>query len=318
MPWGRMDDRLAMSVKIRGLVEPGARGLRAKKQRAEALGIWAQILSWVWGERNDGFVTQDILDLHGWPEANARLLRARFGRAPLIHTPDDGEGCECMAGRGWVADYDYLIHDYLDFSPSRSESDVHRAKQRELRNPALKHAVRVRDGDVCRYCGKICNHSDRRSDDGLTYDHVDPAIAAGAENLVVACRGCNRIKARRTPDQARMLLLPLSRSVTGSATVSEPVTDPDSERFQNRTQIGAQVCLLIHAQTTERINGGRSPGRDGTGPAVGRAQVGPADTPRPPRMGGNPYLRELPEWPPTNPRYEQRGRPPPWPTPQDS
>lgn len=139
--------------------------------------MWTQLLSWVSGERSDGFLTADILDLFGWDEANERLMRARYGRAPLLHRRDDGERCECMNGRTWVDDWDYLIHDYLDRNPSRSENDVHKAKAKELKNSALKAAVRARDRDVCRYCGNFCPFSDRVSDAGLTYDHVDPEIA---------------------------------------------------------------------------------------------------------------------------------------------
>lgn len=112
MPWGRVDDRLAMSVKIRGLFDDGVTGHRRKAQRAESLGVWIQVLSWVCGERNDGFVPDDILELFGYPKANARLLRARYGRAPLLHERADGEACECLAGRDWPEGYAYLIHDY--------------------------------------------------------------------------------------------------------------------------------------------------------------------------------------------------------------
>lgn len=326
MPWGRIDDRLAMSVKVRGLADPGATGLRAKKQRAEALGVWSQVLSWASGERSDGFVTADILDLFGWQQANERLLRARFDRAPLLHTREDGQDCDCMLGRAWPADYDYLIHDYLDRNPSRSENDVHRAKARELKDAKLKHAVRVRDQNLCRYCGKLCRHSDRRSDDGLTFDHVDPEVAAGPTNLVVACRGCNNAKRRRTPEQAGMALLPLPRSVSGSAPDLGPTTgqdsgpdlDPDSGPDPDPSRPDAGACPPTSDLNSggTRIAGSPGTGRDGTGaaprttrPPNGRT-IGPPNTPRGP-LNGSPYLR------PTRPLPEHHaGHPPPeyrWP-----
>jgi hypothetical protein len=123
VPWGRIDDRLAMSVKIRGLADPGATGDRALAQRCEALGLWTQILSWVSGERSDGFVTEDIVRLFGRREAVDRLLRASFGRAALLHRREDAEACECFEGRAWADGWDYLIHDYLDRNPSRVEKD---------------------------------------------------------------------------------------------------------------------------------------------------------------------------------------------------
>jgi hypothetical protein len=328
MPWGRLDDRLAMSIKVRGLVDPGAIGLRAKKQRAEALGVWTQVLSWVSGERSDGFVTADILDLFGWAAANGRLLRARFGRAPLLHRREDGQACACMEGRTWIEDYDYLIHDYLDRNPSRQENDVHRAKARELKDSKLKVAVRARDRDICRYCGKQCAHSDRKSDDGLTYDHVDPEVADGMSNLVVACRGCNRRKARRTPEAASMVLLPAPtdphQTYTGSASDlspdldpdSGPTTDPDADPNPDPppaepapTSDNAPVRPQTYAQNTDQNQVARSPGRgrDGPGsrsqtgpprPAPATAsRIGPPSTPRGP-LTGSPYMRStrpLPE-----------------------
>jgi hypothetical protein len=50
--------------------------------------------------------------------------------------------------------------------------------------------------------------TDRRSSKGGTYDHVDPAGDNSMENVVVACRGCNAVKGKRTPDQAGIELRP--------------------------------------------------------------------------------------------------------------
>jgi 5-methylcytosine-specific restriction endonuclease McrA len=59
-----------------------------------------------------------------------------------------------------------------------------------------------RDHYTCQYCGKQ-SHT-------LTLDHVIPRNQSGKhtwENLVSACASCNRRKAGRTPEQARMKLL---------------------------------------------------------------------------------------------------------------
>lgn len=332
MPWGRIDDRLAMSAKIRGLHDPQVSGERAKRQRAESLGVWVQVLSWVSGERSDGFVTVDILDLFGWPQANERLMRARYGRAPLLHRREDGERCECMTGRAWVDDFDYLIHDYLDRNPSRSENDVHRAKARELKDPKLKAAVRARDGQSCRYCGRTCQHSDRVSDAGLTFDHVDPEVADGMSNLVVACRGCNNRKRRRTPEAAGMALLPApgepagptTRATSGPAPDLSPDLGPNSGPDSDPAQIAtrgdppakpdltggnAEVCAASSTGTSDQTQVDGSPwrGRDGSGTALATdpprpgpptpARVGPPTTTRGP-LHGSPYqraTRPLPE-----------------------
>ncbi|MDO8577798.1 MAG: HNH endonuclease [Dehalococcoidales bacterium] len=59
-----------------------------------------------------------------------------------------------------------------------------------------------RDRYKCQYCGKESKQ--------LTLDHVMPRFRGGEhtwENVVSACVHCNRIKAGRTPHEARMKLL---------------------------------------------------------------------------------------------------------------
>lgn len=333
-----------MSLKMRGLADPGATGDKAKRQRCEAMGHWLQISTWAAGERTDGFVTRDIVDVFGTAESLARLLRARYDRQPLMHQRD-GKGrapeCPCLDGRAWPDDFDYVLHDYLDRNPSRAENDVHKAKRLELRDSKLKQLVRVRDVDTCRYCGRLCKHSDRTSDAGLTYDHVDPERAAGAENLVVACRGCNRRKGARTPEQANMVLLitpgastnvdaiPTSVSTpvatadlgpdptpdTGPDPGHQPEPDPDQDRSPSND--------LRHVVTRSQPSAspGRDGDRDGLAGAVGLPHerflssasppgIGPPDTDRGSRSQ-SPYLRDRRPFP-----DHYAGVPPPAPEPR--
>lgn len=304
--WGRTNDALHSSVKFRGLVDDGVSGERAKAQRAESAGLWLFMFTWASQERTDGFVTADAAEQFGTRAALARLLRARFGRAPLVHQlgPDGRPPtCACLDGRAWSPDYAYVLHDFLEFNPSRSENDVHRAKKRELRDSELKRRVRDRDRSRCRYCGKLCKHTDRHTDDGLTFDHVDPDVAAGMDNLVVACRGCNNRKNRRTPAAADMVLLPVpsdTDSVTNSATVTELVTESVTETV---TKPGIEpdtdrrgALSSDQGPDTDRALRRTSPGRDGAGTAVevpGSAgtRIGPPDTVRGSRST-SPYRRE--------------------------
>ncbi|WP_290055640.1 HNH endonuclease [Amycolatopsis solani] len=305
-----------MSVKIRGLADDGATGDRKKDQINAALGHFMQLLTWVSGERSDGFVTADIVELFGTAATTRRLLRARFGRQPLLHQLDEHgkpPECACLDGREWKPDYEFVIHDYLDRNPSRSENDVKKAKDRELRDPKLKAAVRLRDADTCRYCGKTCKHSDRVSDDGLTYDHVDPEIAGGMANLVVACRGCNRRKGRRTPFQANMILLDLptpapatvagpdagsgaSPVATAGAAVA-PAADHSDVREGASTHGTSLPTDQRRGESSAQVQG--SPGRDGGGLSVAFSSptslltvpIGPPQ----PRLTGrspSPYMRE--------------------------
>lgn len=104
----------------------------------------------------------------------------------------------------------YQIHDYLDWNLSKQAENEQKllSKHRNafLTDKGLRHALRARDGDLCRYCGVEVNWADRKGRTGATYDHVDPRGAATMENLVIACRGCNSSKRGRTPEQAGFVL----------------------------------------------------------------------------------------------------------------
>lgn len=89
--------------------------------------------------------------------------------------------------------------------------DAATAKRRasELRDRALRQQVRDRDGDQCRFCGAEVTW--QRGDTTAVpavLEHITPGLAAGADNLVVACRSCARAKAHRTPHDAGMSLRP--------------------------------------------------------------------------------------------------------------
>jgi 5-methylcytosine-specific restriction endonuclease McrA len=61
----------------------------------------------------------------------------------------------------------------------------------------------VRDHYTCQYCGV------QPGSEKLTIDHVVPRAQGGElrwDNCVLACVACNKRKADRTPEQARMRL----------------------------------------------------------------------------------------------------------------
>jgi 5-methylcytosine-specific restriction endonuclease McrA len=64
-----------------------------------------------------------------------------------------------------------------------------------------KRNVLKRDGNRCQYCGRVFRE--------LTLDHILPVSRGGRddwENVVAACRDCNRKKGNRTPDEAGLTL----------------------------------------------------------------------------------------------------------------
>lgn len=82
---------------------------------------------------------------------------------------------------------------------------VHRrptSGQPKIKFDAVEQAAMARDRGACRYCG---------STDNITTDHVVPKSKGGAhdlDNVVICCKWCNVSKGNRTPDDARMALLP--------------------------------------------------------------------------------------------------------------
>ena len=117
---------------------------------------------------------------------------------------------------------DYQLYDWNDWSklvPDRDEPFVQAVRQRfrvpevvtltefdRLPSAAVTFSRRnvfKRDRFTCQYCGK------QPGGDELTIDHVVPRAQSGESswtNCVLACLECNKRKADRTPEQAKMRL----------------------------------------------------------------------------------------------------------------
>lgn len=237
---------------------------KTKAEVNEAIGMATRVWAWCAQQRTDGFVPASVVEAIGSPQALKRLCRPVFNRRPLLHRRGLGDDCGCLKGRPWPEGAEYLVHDFLDRNPSREENDVNRAKARELKDKALKTAVRERDGDRCRYCGLAVNFADHRSASGGTFDHVDPALAAGAENLVVCCRGCNSAKKDHRPEDVGMRLLPLPGH-------------PAHPRPADPTHVGPVVGPVKNPRSDPNPTRERTTGLS-TGPNVGRSPPIPATT----------------------------------------
>ena len=80
----------------------------------------------------------------------------------------------------------------------------------------VRREVIERDRGICRYCGKpgrVSRHSNTVWI-GIEHeiDHVLPECLGGEatyENLVIACRHCNRTKSSKTLEESGMTLLPV-------------------------------------------------------------------------------------------------------------
>lgn len=278
--------------------------LHAARTRAEVdriVGMLVCLMLYCASQRTDGFVPALVVRER---IRSPRLLRAFTdpddGAAPLLHPR--GTDCPCMRGLRWPSTAaDYYVHGYLDSNPFAAEYDIAAQQRAELRDPELREAVRRRDRDRCRYCGIVTGAHDRRSRSGRVFDHVDPAQAAGAANLVVACRECNSRKGRRTPAAAGLTLLP----VAGDQGAADQLVDEQLVDDQGADLAPTYDDTRDTDQTDTRRRDTDVPGRDGTGrvnaprPRTGAGWAGPTGErhptgPAPPRLSSvhpDPYRR---------------------------
>lgn len=93
----------------------------------------------------------------------------------------------------------YIIR-LLDFS-----------KTNQGRIRLTRRNIYARDKNHCQYCGKRFKTSE------LSLDHVLPSSRGGKTewtNLVCCCVACNRRKANRTPEEAKMKLLSVPKKIS--------------------------------------------------------------------------------------------------------
>lgn len=74
----------------------------------------------------------------------------------------------------------------------KDDIDWERRQRNDTRNFTLTAPIRHRDGDACRWCGKVVFWGDQKSGRGATYDHLKPGTGAESpDDMVVSCRACN-------------------------------------------------------------------------------------------------------------------------------
>ena len=276
MAWLRLDDGFDNDPAI----------LAIARNRAEAdriVGILATLMLYCARHGTDGFVPELIVREHVRSQKMlARLTDPPDGGTALLHTRD--AKCECMDGREWRPGATYYVHHYLQSNPTKDETDVKRAKSAELRDRELQTAVRRRDGDCCRYCGRLTNPYDRRSAGGMCFDHVDPTMANGAANLVTSCRGCNSRKGDRTPEAAGMALQPVPDPITDQPADQMDISDP------TKAPITDPTTHVPVRDGTGRVNAAR-PETGSAGPNGERPPTGPPTGPARSSAHPDPYRR---------------------------
>lgn len=255
MTWIKLDDQFPDHPKV------AQAGALAELLYVNALAYASRYLT-------DGFIPHAIV---------AKLVVWDFEGAPSNY--DLAERL-VAAGLWELVEGGYRIHDYLDYNPSReqvfAEREIARRRAAMNADPNLAKAVRARDGNRCRYCGRIVDWQNRKGQVGGTYDHVIPTHKGGTEsidNIVVCCRSCNLKKGAHTPEEAGMMLLPPpSQNQVGIKTESErdqtrnktesrqPDPDPDPNIDLEATKLESSCDQEIEAtKTATHMSVGNSP-----------------------------------------------------------
>ncbi len=292
----QVDDQLPSSKKHRSLTELALAG---DPNGFAAIGMWTMLGAQVQATLTDGVVSRaDVLRV----VLNVGLAEQWIGLlvdVGLLHGHGhDCPRCDAVDPESWI------FHDWWALGYDKAaQVSVTRLKMKELKNAEIINAVWARDcrdpakptQAYCRYCSKVVKRKDTRSKPGdrAQLDHVDPTVATGARNIVVACGDCNRKKGRRTPEQADMTLLPAPRQLdTGSPRPATPTGHeatthgPESDRRPRSTSSTSprpttpvETARRDQDDTAERAT---APGPAETDTKDTRPAVADADrTPRP-------------------------------------
>jgi 5-methylcytosine-specific restriction endonuclease McrA len=177
MVWLRVGDTFATDPRVLALNDPAA-----PLMGPACRGFFLELAALSANSSTDYVITRGQINLAGGAVA-PHLLR-RCERVGLIR-PLDGRG----PSRRWK-----LIDDAPELIHIRLAAEVAWEKQQkaDTQNHDLQTAVWLRDGDACRWCGRVVQPSDNKSARGKTLDHLEAGQkASGPQDLVVACRGCN-------------------------------------------------------------------------------------------------------------------------------
>lgn len=270
-----IDDQLPVNRKTKQLTAPALAG---DLNGIAALGMWSLAGASSQAELSDGLVTIHDLIALVYDVNLARQLAGLLVAAGLWHTA----GHDCPRCEPVIDPLAWRFHDWWAMKYQRGEVVREtRAKAKEQQNVELVAAVWARDCidpakpgiAECRYCGKVVKRKDTRSDydDRPQLDHVNPFIAAGPTNLVVACGACNRKKARRTPQDADMELRPEPRPLAADAPTmaDSPALVPAAETTVSPGPAAAgsapmhsagRMVDFPPAPTTPATTSGRPPG----------------------------------------------------------
>lgn len=195
MAWVRVGDEALSHPKLMGLYDvEGAEDISI----IEMFGFLMALATYSAKHLTDGIIERGAAFRDGDRSRSAHLIDVAVGAGLLTWVEVEGKRKLRL----------FTDEEFIHVQP-REEVMRRRARSRENRDPNKKAAVIFRDGDQCRYCGKVVRWTGPKGYNLGTLDHVDPDSLGDApvEGLVVACYECNssRGHAREAFDAASPL-----------------------------------------------------------------------------------------------------------------
>jgi 5-methylcytosine-specific restriction endonuclease McrA len=167
------------------------RGLKDASATAEGVvGTVMLAASWSGAHDTDHFIPEAAVFLAS--PLHHELMSDVARRVGLWRRATAAERKRNLDQPGWIV----KVGDGEVFHLLTREQIATRSAHRKLsRSVQGRIDLFLRDGDQCRYCAVAVEPNDRRSHAGRTTDHPDPAVP---DDIVIACRGCNLSKNKRT------------------------------------------------------------------------------------------------------------------------
>ena len=195
MAWVRVGDEALSHPKLMSLYDvEGAEDISI----IEMFGFLMALATYSAKHLTDGIIERGAAFRDGDRSRSAHLIDVAVGAGLLTWVEVEGKRKLRL----------FTDEEFIHVQP-REEVMRRRARSRENRDPNKKAAVIFRDGDQCRYCGKVVRWTGPKGYNLGTLDHVDPDSLGDApvEGLVVACYECNssRGHAREAFDAASPL-----------------------------------------------------------------------------------------------------------------
>ena len=195
MAWVRVGDEALSHPKLMGLYDvEGAEDISI----IEMFGFLMALATYSAKHLTDGIIERGAAFRDGDRSRSAHLIDVAVVAGLLTWVEVEGKRKLSL----------FTDEEFIHVQP-REEVMRRRARSRENRDPNKKAAVIFRDGDQCRYCGKVVRWTGPTGYNLGTLDHVDPDSLgdASVDGLVVACHECNssRGHARESFDAASPL-----------------------------------------------------------------------------------------------------------------